>query len=165
MSQSPDNQADRPKVMSPFDGAPPGTTTSGSPEPQPQPTYFKWMVVSIYSGVAALALAIGAILLWRHTVDNPYRTLEVFPTQKYFDNPQSLLGNRFRATLRVEGDLGWSPGIGKLMVFSVEGDPRFVPVLVQGDNQSYAFSKGQTYVAQITIKERGLIYATALKKN
>lgn len=111
-------------------------------------------------------VAVAAVMFfWRKTVDDPYRTLEPFSADKYFENPQSLTGNRFRATLRVEGDLGWKEGVGKLMVFSVEGDSRFVPVLVAGGKLNISFSKGQTYTANIQVQEGGLIHATDFKKN
>lgn len=146
--------------MSPFQDVPTHGTTPGAPRQHP----LKWIIVGLYSLVALLAVVLIAGLLWKRTVNNPYRTLEVFSTEKYFENPRALIGNRFQATLRVEGDLGWSAGVGKLMVFSTEGDNRYIPVLIAEDHLNYSFSKGQTYVAQVTVKEGGLLYATDLKK-
>jgi hypothetical protein len=120
------------------------------------------------AGALAMALVVGAgvvaVMIWRSAVENPYRTLEVFSPDKYFDNPRALIGNRFQATLRIEGDLGWSDGIGKLMVMSAENDSRYLPVLVDEDSLTYTFSKGQQFVAQISIREGGLLYATDLRK-
>jgi hypothetical protein len=161
MTQQSDNAPERLGVMSPF-------TQASQPTPPGPPrntTPFRWVLVGVSVGIIAVTLVVIGAVLWKRTVQNPYRTLETFPVEKYFESPQALLGNRFRATVRVEGELGWSLGVGKLMVFSVESDPRFIPVIVKGDNLSYAFSKGQTYLAQIEVKERGLIYATDLRKN
>lgn len=115
--------------------------------------------------IAVLLGVLLVLLAWKHTVNNPYRTLEKFSAEKYFENPGSLTGNRFQATLRVEGDLGWTSGVGKLMVFSVDGDSRYIPVLVPDDKLDYSFSKGQTYLAKIYVQEGGLISATDFKKN
>jgi hypothetical protein len=146
-------------VMSPYQDPPQPA------EPPKQGFPLKSVVVAIYSTVLVLLVLLVAVLLWRHTVDNPYRTLEVFPTQTYFDNASSLFGNKFQAKLRVEGDLGWSAGVGRLMVFSAEGDSRYIPVMVKGDQAGFSFNKGQTYVTQLTVGENGLLYATDLKKN
>jgi hypothetical protein len=161
MSQPPDNRPENLGVMSPFDSA----RRAGAPPPSPRPPHFQWALAGVGAAIVVLAVAIIVVLVWKRTVDNPYRTLETFPAERYFERPQALLGNRFRAIVRVEGDLGWTPSVGKLMVFSVENDPRYLPVLVTGDSQRYAFSKGQTYLAQLEVKDRGLIVATDLRKN
>jgi hypothetical protein len=146
-------------VMSPFQDAP-------KPVEAPKKDFpVKSAIIIVYSTVVVLLLVLVVVLLWRRTVDNPYRTLEVFPPEKYFESVQSLVGNKFQAKLRVEGDLGWSAGVGRLMVFSVEGDSRFIPVLVKGDQTGYSFSKGQLYIGQLTVGENGLLYATDLRKN
>ena len=147
-------------VMSPFEVPPPHEDS----EPA-RHSPFRTVLIVLYSLILLLALTAGSIFLWKRTVGNPYRTLEVFSADKYFENPTALIGNRFQATLRVEGDLGWSSEVGKLMVFTVEGDSRYVPVLVQGDQLKYAFSKGQTYLAQIQVREGGLLYALEIRKN
>lgn len=147
-------------VMSPFQVPPPHE------ESEPfRHSPFRTVLIVLYSLILILAIVGGSLYLWKHTVGNPYRTLEVFSPDKYFDNPTALIGNRFQANLRVEGDLGWSSEVGKLMVFSVEGDSRYIPVLVQGDQLKYAFSKGQTYLAQIQVREGGLLCATEIRKN
>lgn len=145
--------------MSPFQDLPKSTVPPKKDFP------VKSAIIVVYSLVVVLLLIVVVVLLWRRTVDNPYRTLEAFSAEKYFESASSLTGNRFQAKLRVEGDLGWTAGTGRLMVFSVDGDARFLPVLIKGDADRYAFSKGQIYTAQLTVGENGLLYATDLKKN
>ena len=147
-------------VMSPFQVPPPHEETEHF-----RPSPIRTMLVVLYSLILILVVTAAGIYTWKHTVGNPYRTLEVFSADKYFENPTALIGNRFQATLRVEGDLGWSSEVGKLMVFTVDGDSRYIPVLVQGDQLKYAFSKGQTYLAQIQVREGGLLCATEIRKN
>lgn len=159
MASQPENSPKKLGVMSPFDHLktePP--KDGGSPDLQ-NALLMIGIILVILLGVVTV------LLVWKRTVDNPYRTLEVFSAEKYFENPGSLTGNRFQATLRVEGDLGWSAGVGKLMVFSVDGDSRFVPVLVPDDKSNYTFSKGQTYLAKIYVQEGGLLNGTDFKKN
>ncbi len=155
----PEGTPERMGVMSPFRNVDGGTAgSSGSP-------LFKTLLIVLSGAILVLLVITTALLLWRQTINDPYRTLEVFSTEKYLENPSSFIGNHFKATLRVEGDLGWSPEDGKLMVFSTKDDPRYIPVLIQGGNLGYSFNKGQTYTAQLQVREGGLICATELKKN
>ena len=146
--------------MSPFQDLP----QQGGPPRTANHTAEKWVLVGVLSVVGVLTLFLIIGFLWKRTVNDPYRTLEVLSPEKYFENPRALIGNRFQATMRVEGDLGWQEGVGKLMVFSVADDNRFIPVLVKGENLSYSFSKGQMYLGQVTVGEGGLLYATDLRK-
>lgn len=114
--------------------------------------------------ILGLVVVVLGMLVWRQTVNDPFRTLEAFPVDKYFDTPRALTGNRFKATLKVEGDLGWSAHTGKLLVFSVDGDSRLIPVLVPEDSLRHPFSKGQIYIAQIQIEDGGLIRANDFRK-
>jgi hypothetical protein len=113
------------------------------------------VIGGIIAGVAAMRY-----------LDNPYRTLESFSVEKYLDGYQSLAGSKFKAEFRVEADLGWKDGAGRLMLFSTTDDPRpiavFIPALVGKD---IYFPKGQTYTAEIEVKEGGLIYANSCQKN
>lgn len=97
---------------------------------------------------------------------NPYRTLENFPIGKYFDSYSALAGSKFKAELRVEADLGWKDGAGRLMLFSTQDDPRPMAVLIPPSvSNGIYFTKGQTYTAAIEVKEGGLIYADSCQKN
>ena len=87
-------------VMSPFQDLP----QQGGPAAATSHSAIKWILVAVFSVVGVLALTLVALLIWKHTVNDPYRTLEVFSPEKYFDNPRALIGNNFQATLRVEGE-------------------------------------------------------------
>ena len=121
-------------------------------------------------GIAAVVLLLiaglaGGIVISRYLRDS-YRTLEVFPVTKYLDDAHSLYGSKFKAELRVESDLGWKEGIGRLMLFSMTSDPRPLAVMVPAAvGKDIYFTKGQTYMAEFEVKEGGLIYATACRKN
>jgi hypothetical protein len=109
--------------------------------------------------------AFSGILLTRY-MNDPLRTLEPFPVAKYLDSYKGLAGSKFKGQLRVEADLGWKDGVGRLMLFTCPEDNRPVAVMIPAAvaNGIY-FTKGQTYLAQLEVKEGGLIYADTCNKN
>lgn len=123
---------------------------------------------------APLWIALGLILLVAagiagyflvHYLNDPLRTLEPFPTSKYMEGYKALAGSKFRANLRVENDLGWKEGIGRLMVFSLQDDLRPIVVMVPHHYASIYFTKGQAYEGELEVKEGGLIYANSIRKD
>ena len=109
--------------------------------------------------------AVAAVFIMRY-INDPYRTLEPFPVSKYLDNYQALAGSKFKADFRVEADLGWKDGAGRLMLFSTADDARPIAVLVPAVvAKDIYFTKGQTYTTEVEVKEGGLIYANSCQKN
>ena len=119
-------------------------------------------------GVGLLLVVVGAVaaVFAMRYVNDPYRTLEIFPVSKYFDDYQALAGSKYKADFRVEADLGYKDGAGRLMLFSTSDDSRPIAVLIPASvaNGIY-FTKGQTYTAEVEVKEGGLIYANSFQKN
>ncbi|PTY02976.1 hypothetical protein DB346_07645 [Verrucomicrobia bacterium LW23] len=124
--------------------------------------------IVLWSAVILILLgagAVGGVFLSRYLSD-PYRTLEAFPVSKYLDTPRALAGSKFKGELRVEADLGWKEGVGRLMLFSMSEDSRPVAVMVPaGVANGIYFTKGQSYMAELEVKEGGLIYANSCRKN
>ena len=121
----------------------------------------------LWIGLTALIFTIvlvGGGVVIRH-LNDPLRTLEVFPTAKYLEGHKSLAGSQFRGDLRVENDLGWKEGIGRLMVFSQQTDPRPIVVMIPPSLAQIYFTKGQSYEGELEVKEGGLIYANSIRKN
>lgn len=121
-----------------------------------------WIVVAI---ILVAAGAFGGVFLTRY-LNDPLRTLEGFPVAKYLDSYRGLAGSKFKGQLRVEADLGWKEGSGRLMLFTCPDDNRPIAVMIPAEvaNGIY-FTKGQTYLAELEVKEGGLIYANSCKKN
>lgn len=119
-------------------------------------------------GISLILIIIGAVsgVYVMRYINDPYRTLETLPVSKYFDGYQALAGSKYKADLRVEADLGWKEGAGRLMLFSTTEDSRPIAVLIPAAvaNGIY-FTKGQTYTAEVEVKEGGLIYANSFQKN
>lgn len=145
-------------VVSPFAGV-----EAAIPEMRRRkPKLFLWTGLVI----ALLAIASVATVLVSKFLKDPYRTLEPFPVAKYLESHRALAGLRFKAEVRVEADLGWKPDTGRLMLFSVSNEPRPIAVLVPAHVAKDAyFTKGQVYMAELEVKEGGLIYANSCRKN
>jgi hypothetical protein len=107
---------------------------------------------------------VGGMILAKHLSD-PLRTLEKFPVAKYLENHRAVAGAKFKGEVRVEADLGWKEGVGRLMVFSTPDDARTIVVLIPAHLSGIYFSKGQSYLAELEVKEGGLIYANTCRKN
>jgi hypothetical protein len=120
-----------------------------------------WIIAAV---VLVCVATWGGMALARHMSD-PLRTLEAFPVAKYLENHRAVAGAKFKGDLRVEADLGWKEGVGRLMVFTVPGDTRPIVVLIPAQLSNIYFSKGQTYLAELEVKEGGLIYANNCRKN
>jgi len=114
--------------------------------------------------VLLLVLGVGGFFIFQ-TLNDPLRTLEPFPVGKYLEGYKPLAGSKFRANLRVENDLGWKEGLGRLMVFSLREDPRPIVVMIPPSLSEIYFTKGQNYQSELEVKEGGLIYANSCRKN
>ncbi|MDX2227710.1 MAG: hypothetical protein SFY92_11555 [Verrucomicrobiae bacterium] len=89
---------------------------------------------------------------------------ENFPIDAYFQNPSSLTGNHYSATLRVEAQLGYNKAIGRLMGFKDDDTRKVIPVLVPQTLGNFTFEKGQRYRINFRINESGVLYAEAMSK-
>lgn len=124
------------------------------------------MKIALWIGagfVLAAVLAFAGFHL-KSTLADPFRTLEEFPADKYLENYQALTGARFKADLRVENELGWKEGVGKLMVMGTENSRRSLPVLISPEIAATVFTKGQLYRFELEVREGGLLYGTRCKK-
>lgn len=124
--------------------------------------------IVLWCGFGLLLLAVGVVggVVVTQILNDPYRTLQVFPVTKYLDSPRALAGSKFKAELRVEADLAWKEEAGRLMLFSTADDSRRLAVLIPAAvAREIYFTKGQSYLAEIEVKEGGLIYANSIRKN
>jgi len=119
-------------------------------------------------GLALFLIIAGGIGGWMtmRYLNDPLRTLEAFPVAKYLDDYKGLAGSRFKGNLRVEADLGWKDGVGRLMLFTSPDDNRPVAIMIPaGVSNGTFFEKGQIYQMALEVKEGGLIYASTCIKN
>ncbi|MEM9399106.1 MAG: hypothetical protein AAF984_02760 [Verrucomicrobiota bacterium] len=159
MSQAESVSSEQGKVLSPF---------AENQETYPQRAGGGGGKVILFIALGLILLAggsVGGIFLTQY-LNDPYRNLEVFPVAKFLESPRALLGSRFQAELRVEANLSYKDGIGRLMLFSTNADSRPIAVMVpDAVGKDIYFTKGQTYLAELEVKEEGLIYANSCRKN
>lgn len=154
----PEQQPDHHKIISPF-------ANTEAAMVQASPRKFN-PTIWIISGLLVIALCVTTGFYVNKYLNDRFRTLEVFPVAKYLEGPHTLSGSRFKAELRVEANLGWKETAGTLMLFTTTDDSNPLAVMVPADlMKTVSFSKGQTYMAELEVKEGGLIYANAVQKN
>jgi Predicted membrane protein len=146
------------RITSPFANAEASVPT--------KPSGNKNLLLWIGLGVILLAVGVVSGIFVTSYLNDPYRTLEPFPVAKYFEGHRAVAGAKFKGELRVEADLGWKEGIGRLMLFSAEGDSRPIAVMIpEAVGKEIYFTKGQSYLSELEVKEGGLIYANSIRKN
>jgi hypothetical protein len=122
-------------------------------------------VTWIFIGVLSLAAAVAGIFLLTHKVGDPYRTLSPFDVKAYLENSNSLRGNAYKLNGTVAAQLAWSRSQGRL--FSVEteadgGEP--VPLLIPAELNHINVQKGQRFIFQVEVIEKGILVAKTISK-
>jgi hypothetical protein len=145
------------RIISPFAQ----TTSTVQPARTERGTSWPFWIVS--SLLVLVVLGIVGYFTYKY-LEDPYRTLEPFPVDKYMTDYRALTGAKFKADLKVSADLGWKADTGRLMVFTVENDNRPVVVLIPPKLSGIFFTKGQNYQASLEVGEGGLIYADSCEK-
>jgi len=122
----------------------------------------------LWVGLGIILLIIGSVggAFLFSSLNDPLRTLEPFPVGKFLDSPRALQGSTFGGEFRVEANLSYKEGVGRLMLFSTTSDARPIAVMVpEAVGKDIYFTKGQTYRGELEVKEGGLIYANVFRKN
>jgi len=115
-------------------------------------------------GAVGTMLALGVGYIVSTSLQDPFRTLDDFPTGKYLGDYESVVGSRFRADLTVDAELGGTFEKGRLLSFRDESSQKTFAVLVPPELAQIGFSKGQQYVAEIEVGPGGLVHAHGFKK-
>jgi hypothetical protein len=120
---------------------------------------------ALTGAVIAGLLIIGVgIYLGRGTLDNPLRTLRVFPVDEYYSNHTSLEGTHFRADFKVLDQLGWNENIGRMVTVEVaEGKP--VVIAIPQKFENIALEPGDHFETELLVGNGGLLKANFLRKN
>ena len=145
------------RIISPFSQTTATVQTAGSKGTVSWPL---WIVSSL---LALVILGICAYFIHQY-LNDPYRTLEPFPMDKYLADYRSMTGAKFKADLKVSADLGLKPETGRLMVFTLQNDNRSLVVLIPPKLDGLYFTKGQNYQASLSVGEGGLVYADSCEK-
>ncbi len=155
---TPSDQEQTQQVISPF-----AQTTSTVPEPGKRRSgaWIGWLI-----GIVVAVIALGTIGYFvEGYLNDPYRTLEPFPMDKYLSDYRSLSGSKFKAEVKVDNDLGSKTGVGRLMVFTIGDDNRPLVVLIPPSLSGIYFTKGQNYKTSLEVGQGGLVYADSCEKD
>lgn len=152
-----EEESESPRVISPFAQT---TSTVQSRGGGGKSSIALWLVSAL---LILLILGVIGYFSFRY-LSNPYRTLEDFPMDKYLTDYRSLMGDKFKAELKVSADLGWKSETGRLMVFTIQNDNRSLVVLIPPKLGGLYFTKGQNYQASLEVGDGGLVYADSCDK-
>ncbi len=157
MNQNLEEEGESPRIISPFAQT---TSTVQNRGGGGSGSWALWLVSSL---LVLVIVGIVGYFTYKY-LDDPYRTLEAFPMDKYLSDYRSMTGNKFKADLKVSADLGWKAEKGRLMVFTVQNDSRPLVVLIPPKLSGLYFTKGQDYQASLEVGEGGLVYADSCEK-
>lgn len=122
----------------------------------------------LFIGIIALllALAVGGTLVLRNRGNDPFNGVAKLDVRNYMDNGNSLRGNVFQVSGKVQNQLSYSPTEGRLISVEVEGSygSDLVPILVPKEFNDMNIQKGQTFVFKIGVGERGILTAQKVMK-
>jgi hypothetical protein len=89
----------------------------------------------------------------------PVGKLEVFPLAIYLQNPGGLQGNRYKTKAQIDRQLGWKPGVGRLILVQVTSDiglARKVPFFFP-DGVGPGVLPGQKFLMTVLVAEENLV--------
>jgi len=153
----PEEVGENPRIISPF------AQTTSTVRPRSgggSGSFALWIVSSL---LVVVVVAVIGYFLYQY-LNDPYRTLEPFPMDKYLADYRSMTGNKFKADLTVSADLGWTQETGRLMVFTLPSDNRSIVVLIPPKLSGLYFTKGQNYRASLEVQQDGTVYADSCEK-
>ncbi|MDZ4742836.1 MAG: hypothetical protein SGI98_05385 [Verrucomicrobiota bacterium] len=87
-----------------------------------------------------------------------------FSVNAFLENPASLAGNRYKAQMRVESQLGFSAETGRLLVFKEQVNQKPLAVVVPAKLDKVNLEKGQLLEVKFIIKDGGVIYVEDIQK-
>ena len=116
-----------------------------------------WMGV-----VAALAVvALIAIVLLRNTGGGKYAPL---PVADFAQSPKNFSGNRYEFEGRIDRQLGFQEGVGRIILTqSVEGESP-VPLYVAAEHENFSPNPGQVYRFSLRVDGDGILNVEAYEK-
>lgn len=108
-------------------------------------------------------LACAALVALTGCGRGEFARLEPLPVGTYLLRPGDYLGNTYSLKGRIDSQIRWEEGVGRILALRPEGSPTRLPVFVPaaaGQN----LHVGQIYEMRVVIREGGLIYVEALRK-
>ena len=154
---TPETEGESPRIISPFAQT---TSTVRGGAGGGGGSLALWIVSSL---LVLVVLGVMGFFLFQY-LNDPYRTLEPFPMDKYLSDYRSMVGNKFKAELKVSASIDYQADTGRLMVFTLPSDSRSLVVLVPPKFSGLYFTKGQNYQASLEVQQDGTVYADSCQK-
>lgn len=92
-----------------------------------------------------------------------FSKLEPLPVGTYLLRPGDFLGNTYLLKGRIDSQIKWEEGVGRILALKTEGSSTRLPVFVPA-TAGQNLHVGQIYEMRAVIREGGLIYVEALRK-
>lgn len=116
-----------------------------------------WLIVA----AIVVAVGIGAVLMFKNTVNDPYRTLTTFPVADYMKNSNSLRGNTYKLECTIGDQLAYNDN-GRL--FSVETGGELLGLRVPPELREVNIQKGQRFLLKVEVDNKGTVVAIEATK-
>ena len=154
---TPEEEGESPRIISPFAQT---TSTVRRGSGSGTGSLALWVVSGL---LIVVILGVIGYFTFQY-LNDPYRTLEPFPMDKYLSDYRSMVGNKFKADLKVSASIDYQADTGRLMVFTMPDDSRSLVVLVPPKFSGLYFTKGQNYQASLEVQQDGTVYADSCEK-
>jgi hypothetical protein len=154
---TPEEESESPRIISPFAQT---TSTVRRGSGSGSGSLALWIVSAL---LAVVILGVIGYFTVQY-LNDPYRTLEPFPMDKYLSDYRSMVGNKFKAEMKVSASIDYQADTGRLMVFTLPNDSRSLVVLVPPKFSGLYFTKGQNYQASLEVQQDGTVYADSCEK-
>lgn len=92
-----------------------------------------------------------------------FSSLEALPIESYLRRPGDFLGNTYLLKGRIDSQIKWEEGVGRILAVRAELSEARLPVFVPSEVEQN-LHVGQIYEMRAIIRQGGLIYVEALRK-
>ncbi len=128
----------------------------------------KGIDTGVLVGIIAAVLAVGGFGYFAlHRGKDPMAGTTPLNVRDYMENANSLSGNVYSVTGKIEEKPHWTPDKGQLVVVSVEGDSgaELIPVLIPSEFNGENVSRGDQFTLKVEVGAKGRLIARALSKS
>jgi len=119
-----------------------------------------WIIAGL--AILAAAFALGAYFISSN--GEPYRTTAPLEVSAYLENSNSLRGNTYKVTGEIQNVLGYSSTEGRLISVGINDNSDFIPILIPASLSHINIQKGQKFIFQLEVTDKGILRAKDLTK-
>jgi len=121
--------------------------------------------MSALAGMAAVAggavLLLVAVLVLRGIGGGRY---EALPVEAFAESPRNYSGNRYEYEGRIERQLGFEEGVGRVILTESVAGGAPVPLYVSAEREGFSPNPGQVYRFSLRVDGDGILNVEAYEK-